>query len=200
MNTASLRALAPALAALLLAVVCAVVLVQWSAQRATEAAALAERERAVRDDMRARLARVDEERRTIEQYASPYQRLRMAGIVGPEQRVAWIDALRIASQTSRGFGADYRLSAQQPARLRLPAPGVAVRESVMDLRLSLLHEGDLIAFLDALRQQQAGFFLPASCELTRLAGGPFNARFEPKLAADCQLLWLTLDALEEGGR
>ncbi|MEO1766677.1 hypothetical protein [Thiobacter aerophilum] len=145
---------------------------------------------------RARLNQVDEERRALERYAPAYRALLAAGIVGPEQRVNWIDAVRAASQSLRGFAVDYRLAAQQPARLLAAPAGVVVHESLMELNLKLLHEGDLLAFLSALDNQHAGLALPRSCTIQRLASGPFSARFEPKLVAECSLVWITLSPVE----
>lgn len=186
------RLLAPA-ALLLGACGLAAALVHWTGEAAAEARKRQEQAAVLLAQAEARLARVDEERRMIERYAPAYLRLLDAGIVGAERRVDWIDALRRASQALRGFGADYRLGAQQPAAPRAGPGGVAVRESEMTVNLRLLHEGDLLAFLQALEAQGAGLLLPAGCTVERLASGPFAARFEPKLAAECRLFWLTLE-------
>jgi hypothetical protein len=173
--------------------------VYWSAQRAAGAHDSFERERTGRDQARDRLARVDEEHRVIERYGPAYRSLAEQGIIGAEQRVNWLDALRLASQATRGFGVDYQVSGQaggqqggQPA-FKLDTGAYAVQQSEMKLRLRLLHEGDLLAFLNALAEQRAGLHLLRECNVQRLASGPFNARFEPKLQAECTLTWVTLD-------
>jgi hypothetical protein len=186
------KPLIAALAFVVLALVAGAFLLHVSRQHAAEAQRRWQQEEARLREVRERLSQVDEERRTIERYTPAYRELQARGIAGPERRVDWIDALRLSNQAMGGFGVEYRLSPQKPARLRLDTPALAVRESVMELRLRLLHEGDLIAFLRHLKAQEVGLFLPVACELKRLQGGPFNVRFEPKLAADCELVWLTL--------
>jgi len=181
----------------LIALACALVLgggaVYWTWQQSVAARKGYERERAALDQVRSRLARSDEEKRLIERYAPAYQALLRAGIIGGEQRVNWIDALRTASQTTRGFGVDYQVSGQQGGGFKVDAGAYEVQQSAMKLRLPLLHEGDLLAFLDALKAQNAGLHLLRDCELQRASAGPFSARFEPKLLAECNLTWITLD-------
>lgn len=168
-------------------------IVWWTAQRAVDARAAYQREHVAQEQVGRRLARVGEEKRLIEQYAPAYRRLLQQGVVGTEQRVNWIDALRSAGRAVRGFGVDYRVSGQEDAGFTLSAPGYAVHQSVMKLNLRLLHERDLVDFLAALDAQRAGLYLLQDCTLERASAGPFTARFEPKLLAECKLTWITLD-------
>lgn len=182
-------------------------IVWWTAQRSAAARQAYEQEHAALVQVRQRLAQVGEEKRLIERYAPAYRQLVAEGIVGVEQRVNWIDALRAASHAVRGFGVDYQVGGQvggqeggqEGAGFKLDAGGYAVQQSVMKLHLRLLHERDLLDFLAALDAQRAGLHLLQACELQRASTGPFIARFEPKLVADCQLTWVTLDdrALKE---
>lgn len=168
-------------------------IVYWTAQRSAEARQAYERERTGLDQIRQRLAQVGEEKRVMERYAPAYRQLLEQGIVGAEQRVNWIDALRSASHAVRGFGVDYQVAGQEGAGFKVNAGGYTTQQSVMKLRLRLLHEGDLLDFLAALNAQHAGLHLLQDCELQRASAGPFTARFEPKLLAECKLTWVTLD-------
>ena len=191
MNTTRLRPWAAPLIALIVATAFATGAVFYAHDGLVKAQQSREDALAKRAEAERRLNQVDEERRIIEQYAPAYRALLAAGIVGPERRVDWIDALRAAGRSLRGFGIDYRLAGQQRAAFPGAPREVEVRESVMALRLQLLHEGDLLAFLEALERAQVGLFMPRSCDIQRLAG-PFIVRFEPKLGADCELAWITL--------
>lgn len=168
-------------------------IVWWTAQRSAEARQIYEREHAALNQIQQRLAQVGEERRLIERYAPAYRQLLEQGVVGAEQRVNWIDALRSASHAVRGFGVDYQVAGQEGAGFKVDAGGYVTQQSVMKLRLRLLHEGDLLNFLAALDAQHAGLHLLQECELQRASAGPFTARFEPKLLAECKLTWITLD-------
>lgn len=187
--------LAQPIAILALAMMAGGALVYWSAQRTALVAQTYRADHAAREQARERLSRVDEEQNLIERYGPAYRLLAEQGIVGAEQRVNWLDALRLASQETRGFGVDYEVGSQGlgNAAVKLDAGAYTVQQSEMKLRLRLLHEGDLFAFLRALDEQRAGLHLLRACALQRLGGGAFTARYEPKLLAECQMIWVTLD-------
>jgi hypothetical protein len=73
-----------------------------------------------------------------------------------------------------------------------------MRQSVMKIRLPLLHEGDLLRFLDTLKRQQVGLFLVDQCALDRVNQAGGSPRYQPNLVAECTLTWITLP--EDGGK
>lgn len=156
------------------------------------------------------------EKERIVRYLPGYQQLAALGFVGEEQRINWLNALRVVNQKGGWFGVDYEISPRRPyiapivpivpppllpppASPSSPSPPLAtgtmhVMQSVMKLRFQLLHEEDLPAFFDLLSKQQAGLFLLDQCTLRRTAGSAAPAptlRFQPNLAADCQVSWIT---------
>lgn len=143
-------------------------------------------------EARTRLYRSGEEQEIITRYLAYYQRLQRIGFVGEEQRINWLDSLRLASQQTELFGVDYAISAQRPYLYANEFnPGqLALNQEVMKLRLRLLHEEDLIRFLNALANAGAGVFSIDECTLKRTeASGAI--RYQPNLAADCELSWIT---------
>jgi hypothetical protein len=188
--------LAKPAALLVLALACGGSFLYWSAERAGGARQIYERESKARDQAHDRLARVGEERRIIERYGPAYQHLVERGVIGAEQRVNWLDALRRASQATHGFGVDYQLSGQEGSQepgLRVDSRVLNAQQSTMKLHMRLLHEGDLLAFLDALDKTSVGLHLLRECSVDRVGAGPFVVRFEPKLQAECTLTWVTLN-------
>ena len=111
---------------------------------------------------------------------------------GEEQRINWLDALRSANQKVGLFGVNYDISARQShPNAGLWNPGqMRVLQSVMKLRLPLLHEEDLLNFMEALREQNAGVFLIDQCAIRR-ASSAQTTRYQPNMTAECQLSWLT---------
>jgi hypothetical protein len=61
----------------------------------------------------------------------------------------------------------------------------------------MLHEGDLLTFLQALRQQQRSPIIIRECELTRLRT-IMDATITPNLLAKCELDWYTLRESQPG--
>lgn len=151
-----------------------------------------ERERAVLNGIRQKSTQADQEKLLIQRYRDAYEDLQKSGAVGPEQRVNWLDALRNASQTVRSLGVDYQLSQQTASPIKLDTGAYKLQQSTMKLRIKLLHEGDLPSFLHALDAERPGLYLLQSCSLTRGPSGAFSVRYEAKLAAECELLWLSL--------
>ena len=131
----------------------------------------------------------------IGRYADAYQQLARTGFVGEEQRINWLDSLRSANEEARMFGVEYDIGAQRPYvyAAEFPAAPLQLHESLMQVRLRLLHEEDLTRFLDALAWSGGGFFTVDRCVLRRLRTGEAerDARVQQNIAAECDLRWLT---------
>jgi len=143
-------------------------------------------------EARTRLQRSGDEKQIIVQYLGGYQQLERSGFAGDEKRINWLDGLRVANQQAELFGADYQISTQRPypyAAEFNPAP-LTLAESVMKLRLRLLHGEDLMRFFNALARQNAGLFLINECRIQRIDTGGV-IRFQPNMAAECELSWIT---------
>ena len=152
---------------------------------------LAQQQQQLRE-ARTRLQKSGEEKDKIVRYLDSYRYLQQFGFVGAEQRINWIDGLRLANQKMQLFGVDYQVGAQQayPYASTLDPGNLALHSSVMKIRLGLLHEGDLMHFLTTLAQQHAGVFSVRQCVITRADTGG-SIRYQPNLHAECELSWIT---------
>ncbi|WP_426171969.1 hypothetical protein [Pseudoduganella sp. R-34] len=153
-----------------------------------EAAALLER-----DAARLRLAHAETEKEEIRQYQPQFVELRRRGLVGPERRLDWVEAIRQIQEQRRLLPLTYEIEVQQPYRLEtsLPTGEYALLGSRMALHMDLLHELDLLNFLSDLRL--SGTFAVQDCVIRRAAGAaPVAGVLSPTLNADCTLNWLTL--------
>ena len=145
-------------------------------------------------DARNRFQRSGEERDLIVRFLPPYLELGGRGLIGPEQRINWLDALRNTNQQARLFGAEYQVSTQQPYphAQELNAARLGMAQSVMKLGLRLTHEGELMRFFRLLENENAGAFEINECVLERNAGeNPVST--QPNVRADCELAWITLN-------
>ena len=134
------------------------------------------------------------EKDLIIRYLPGYRQLTATGFVGEEQRINWLDALRVVNQKGELFGIDYDISPRRPYPLAPTlAPGqMNIMQSMMKLRFQMLHEADLPRFLGLLSEQKAGLFMVDQCTLRRTASGQTAVRLQPNLMADCQLSWITV--------
>jgi hypothetical protein len=143
-------------------------------------------------DAGTRLQKSGEERDLIVRYLDGYRQLQRAGFIGEEQRINWLDGLRIANQQADLFGIDYQIGTQSSyPHAALFNPGqIALNQSVMRLQFRLLHEGDLMRFLAALARQGGGIFMVDQCSLRRIDNQGI-IRYQPNINADCDLSWIT---------
>jgi hypothetical protein len=160
----------------------------------------AERTRAQREaqlrEARSRIQNAGEEKEMIARYLAAYQALSKAGFVGDEQRINWLDSLRLANEETRIFGVEYDIGMQKPYVYAAEYnPGqLVLQESVMHLKFNLLHEEDLPRFFDALGRYGAGFFTVEQCQLRRVRPGDIDRsmQVQPNLTSECDLRWLTV--------
>ncbi len=152
-------------------------------------------------EARTRLQKSGEEKEIIVRFLPNYQYLQRVGFVGDEQRLNWLEGLRLSNQQTQLFGVQYQIGSQQnyPYAMELNPGQLALHQSVMKLSFQLLHEGDLMNFLTALGKQGAGFFSVNECKLDRLNTGG-SIRFQPNLRADCDIAWITLRPAVPGDR
>ena len=167
-------------------------LIFWTAQWSAETRGQLEHERSLLFAARQRSTQADQEKLLIDRYRDAYEELRRSGTVGPEQRVNWLDALRAANRTARTLGVDYQINQQGPSPVKIDTASYKLVQTSMKLNIKLLQEEDLLAFLRALDAQHPGLYLIQDCKLNRLGNPAFSVRFEPKLAAECDLIWLSL--------
>jgi len=173
--------------------------VAFTARLVDKATAEMKVRQAALEEARLRYQRSGDEKDTIVRYLDGYEKLQREGVVGEERRINWIDGLREANIRSELFGVDYQIGVQQPYSGRTHVAGIEVRQSDMKIRFPLLHEGDLLRFLDTLERQHMGLFLVDKCALERTnQTGGAALRYQPNLVAECDLTWITL--VEESGR
>ncbi len=193
MNPNDLRALRDPLIVMAIVLALSVGLIYYlNSSLQTAARELAQQQNELRG-ARTRLQNSRGEELIIVRYLNDYQSLQRLGFVGDEQRVNWLEGLRLSNQQAQLFGVDYQIGAQQPYPYagELDPGQLTLHQSVMKISFRLLHEGDLLRFLHALAQQGAGFFSVNQCLVGRLdTDGAL--RFQPTLRADCELAWITL--------
>jgi hypothetical protein len=166
----------------------------WAADAALKAAqrqaAAAQRERQLSTE---RLARIAEEEREVKEKINVYQRLKALNIIGEERRLEWADAIaRIRAQREL-LDVRYRVERQ---RLLLSAPGkpgnIDFYASAMRVDLQLLHEEDLLRFLNDLRDSGNAYYSVRNCSMSRTGSAGTGATMAARLRADCSIDLITL--------
>ncbi len=181
------------LAALIASLVLSFLIIDYSGDRRAMAAESMRVAGAQAEEARKRYQDSDLEKETIARYLPKYKDLEQRGFIGSENRINWIDALRIADQQNGNFGVQYQLSAQGPYKGLLSNDPIAsrLRRSTMDIRFGVVHEGQFLAFLSALEEQHAGMYALRACSLEPVHGDIPQPRSR-NLSARCEIDWLTL--------
>lgn len=173
------------------AVLLAALGVVWSRGEAREAHAQLERQQAARDAAQQTLTRSREQQQLIGAHLGDYQALAARGFVGAEDRLAWIEAVQLANQAAGLYGLEYRLAPRTASDPAL-AQGLPLGQTAMNVSMALLVETDLTRFLSALQARAPGIYRVRGCRVARPGNEPFTAVNQPRLKADCELLWYTV--------
>ncbi len=192
MNAADLQALRNPLLALLVVLLAGASAIYYSDQLKAAARQQLVQQQNQLKDARTRLQKSGDEKDIIVRYLDSYRQLERAGFIGEEQRINWLDGLRLANRQADLFGVDYQIETQKPyAHAADLNPGqLALYQSAMRLKFQLLHEDDLMRFLAALARQGGGFFTVDQCSLRRIDTRGV-IRYQPNVNADCDLSWIT---------
>jgi hypothetical protein len=154
---------------------------------------LSQRETQLRE-ARLRIQNAGEEKEMIGRYLGRYQQLAQAGFVGDEQRINWLDSLRVANEEARIFGVEYDIGTQKPYvyASEFNTGPMLLQESVMQLRFRLLHEEDLPRFFSALARHGGSYFTIDQCTMRRMRTGEPDRSVQANLGAECEVRWLTI--------
>jgi hypothetical protein len=151
---------------------------------------------AQRAEVQGRLDRANEEEREIKANLQQYRALEARGITGEEKRLDWIDALTAIKSERRLFNITYSIEPQKP--LDYPgfgsSNGAYFMTSRAKVNLQLLHEEDLLNFVDDLARRSKLHLSARSCNIQRLdrGVGGGGAVLVPRLQAECTFDLITI--------
>lgn len=164
--------------------------VWWSADKFQQAKTAQKQQTQANQAIQQKLQRSNIEKQLIQQYRGAYQTLVARGFVGPENRLAWLEAVQQANRDAALYGLDYSLEPRTP----VSAPGkiLPLGQTVMKLHMPMLVEDDLSHFLQALQQRTHSLFRVRACQIARTVDTPPQAINRPELEVECELLWFTV--------
>lgn len=163
----------------------------WSRNLAGTAESTLQKENEALKSAQQRLSQSQVQQQLVATHQAAYQALAARGFIGQEHRLAWIEAAQQANQDAGLYGLDYRLAPRASSSATL-AQGLPLGQTVMTLTLPLLLETDLPRFLTALKARAPGVYHVRGCRLSRLSDTAFEATHQPRLQAECELLWFTV--------
>lgn len=122
-----------------------------------------------------------------------YQSLTQHGFIGEEQRLNWIETIGQIRSARMFYDIEYKIEAQQAYTLEPAQEIYSVFASPMAIQFDLLHEDDLLNFLDDLQSKAKGIFILKECEIQRKEdAGVSSKETLAKLKANCTLNWVSV--------
>ena len=148
---------------------------------------------AQRAEIQAKLASASEEEREIKASLQQYQALAARGMVGEEKRLDWVDTVTAIKNERRLFEIRYSIEPQEELDYSgfTPGSGVKFMASRVKMNLQLLHEGDLLDFVDELARRGKPYLSVRSCDVRRESRGS-GKTLAPRLRADCVFDLITI--------
>jgi len=168
--------------------------VYWTLQQLQAQRAASKSAEAKVAEARSRVSRVQLEKQELAIHYPEYQALMSRGVVGQDRRLEWIETVESLGRKHGLFSLSYTLGGQaafqDPAAEEVRA-GFEAFENPLDLELTVLHEEQLLAFLQDLRSQIQGLMVLERCRVER-AGPARELRFGPQLKATCDIRLINL--------
>lgn len=151
------------------------------------------------EQARSSLTQIAEEEETIGLFIDRYLQMEADGVVSPLDRLQFLEQVRYIRESLQLYNIDVSMAEQNshlvpyPPENSLPGEPVALNQTTIDLRLSLLHEGDLLRLFDQLLISP-GLLQPSECMIEMIATAEdAMTQFRENLTAQCRLHWYSFD-------
>jgi hypothetical protein len=147
-----------------------------------------------RQAIQTKLSRATEEEREIREKLVDYRGLLARGVIGDERRLEWVETIGQIKTDNKLFEIKYQIEPQRALELPgiAPTADVEFRVSALKVEMQLLHEGDLLVFIDGLRRSLKSHVLVRSCAIRRLVRSGQDRGIAPRLRADCVIDLVTI--------
>lgn len=148
------------------------------------------------NDARNRLTMALQDQENLSVYSQEYYVLENDKIIGDDHRLDWIDGLEKLRNQSLVIDFRYNIAPQKiyVAQPAIDSGNFDIHYSETKLQFDLLHEGQLLNFLEALRSQTNGWYQLEGCTMNRadLNNEGTATAAETRINAACSGGWITL--------
>jgi hypothetical protein len=136
-------------------------------------------------EIQGKLAQAGDERQESLRMLTRYQEFNSHGYIGSERRLDWVEQIRKIKTKRKLLDIRYELAPQQSIGGK---GGSEIFASNMKLHMQLLHEGDLLNFIDDLRSAVPAYLRIRGCNIERIEP---VASSVAQLSAECSIDWIT---------
>ena len=138
---------------------------------------------------------VDHEEKILLEYYPHFVDLYNRGIIGREKRLNWIEALRQSGEKLQIPSLRFTIKSQEVFNpgYQINYSGYALYRSNMELKLGLLHEGELFSLLNYINQTVQGAYTISDCSFKRNGSEIQYNKDHANITVSCLLHWITID-------
>lgn len=147
-------------------------------------------------ELRNRLDGIEEEREAVRANRENYLRWVRRGVVGEQNPVGWVKTMQRLQEERYLFPLKYEFN---PEQLLTPDASPFTAGSTVRLRLwemyinmAMLHDLDMLMFLDALNQEISSLLFPVECDFSLLED-EFSLVDRENMSANCTLVWVSAE-------
>ncbi|NOX67757.1 MAG: hypothetical protein GXP15_01085 [Gammaproteobacteria bacterium] len=130
--------------------------------------------------------------RLVNRYLRRYEYFQKQGFVGSESRLDWIESLRIIAKELGLPHVTYALQPQRGVIAPVGGPGhvddIKISQSTLELEIGLIHELDLLRFVDKLQSEVPGLIKVERCTMTRESELAELSTIHPNIVASCSIV------------
>lgn len=130
--------------------------------------------------------------RLVNRYYHRYEYFQKQGFVGQESRLDWIESLRVIAKELGLPHVSYSLEPQRGVIAPVGGPGgvddIRISQSTLELEIGLIHELDLLRFVDKLQSEVPGLIKVERCKMTRESSPSELSAIHSNIVANCSIV------------
>lgn len=151
------------------------------------------------DEVSTAVTQIALEEETIIRYIDRYNQISENGIVSAQDRLLLLESVTNIRESLQlyalgmSLGEQVRYEVPYPPQDPLPGEPVTINQTIIDMELGLLHEGDLLRMLDELLSLPA-LLQPAECVI-ELDSGAIDGltQLRENLSSRCRINWFSFE-------
>jgi len=130
-------------------------------------------------------------RRLVDRYHRRYEQFHDLGFIGRENRLDWIETIRLTANELHLPHVNYTVEPQSeviaPVQSELNGADIQIHLSQLSLEIGLVHELDLLRFFDNLQSRASGLINVEQCSMSRQNGSAADLAVDANIIANCSL-------------
>jgi len=135
-------------------------------------------------------------KRLVNRYYRRYEYFQMQGFVGSESRLEWIESIRIIANELGLPHVNYSLQPQREVIAPVGQIGgdsdISISQSTFEFEIGLLHELDLLRFVNRLQAKSPGLIKVDRCSLTRQSAAAEISSTDANIVANCSIVMFSV--------